>query len=109
MVDNASRRRILDAACRIEPSEGAGLTLAAERVGLLADNLLADARSDRTRAMMNNAADGSTVPLIRAGASDMGSSSGSTSRRTPMPVSRSGSPTMRACTGKSTRTSISSS
>ena len=34
VVDNASRRRILNAACRIEPSEGSGLTLAAERTGL---------------------------------------------------------------------------
>jgi hypothetical protein len=62
VVDNGSRRRILDAACRIEPSEGTGLTLAAERVGLLPDSLLGSHRS-----IMDNAADGSMVPLIRAG------------------------------------------
>ena len=65
VVDNASRRRILDAACRIEPSEGAGLTLAAERVGLLADNLLGSVLGSH-RGMLDNLADGSTVPLIRA-------------------------------------------
>ena len=62
VLDNASRRRILDVACRIEPSEGVGLTLAAERVGLLADTLLGSHRG-----MLDNLADGSTVALIRVG------------------------------------------
>jgi hypothetical protein len=61
-VDNASRRRILNAACRIEPSEGTGLTLAAERTGQLTD-----VGSQAHRGMMNNPAEGTTVPLIRAG------------------------------------------
>jgi hypothetical protein len=62
VVDNASRRRILDAACRIEPSEGAALTLAAEQIGQLADVPI-----ESHRAMLNQLADGSTVSLIRAG------------------------------------------
>lgn len=62
VVDNASRRRILNAACRIEPSEGGGLTLAAERTGQLTD-----AGSPAHRGMMDNPAEGSTIPLIRAG------------------------------------------
>ena len=62
IVDNESRRRILAAACRIEPSEGTGLTLAAEQIGQLADVPI-----ESHRAMLNNPADGSTVPLIRAG------------------------------------------
>lgn len=61
-VDNASRRRILNATCRIEPSEGASLTLAAERTGQLTD-----APGQSHRAMLNNPAEGDTVPLIRAG------------------------------------------
>ena len=62
VVDNASRHRILDVTCRIEPAEGAGLTLAAERIGQLTD-----VGSSAHRAMMNNPAEGSTVPLIRVG------------------------------------------
>jgi hypothetical protein len=61
-VGNASRRRILNAACRIEPSEGSGLTLAAERTGQLTDT-----STSAHRAILNNPAEGSTVPLIRAG------------------------------------------
>jgi len=62
VVENASRRRILTAACRIEPSDGAGLTLAAERTGQLTD-----AKTQAHRAMLNFPAEDSTVPLIRAG------------------------------------------
>lgn len=62
VVDNGSRRRILNAACRIEPSEDAGLTLAAERVGVLAE-----ARTSAHRAMITGMAEGSAVPLIRTG------------------------------------------
>jgi hypothetical protein len=62
VVDNASRRRILNAACRIEPSDGAGLTLAAERTGQLTD-----AKTQAHRATLNFPAEDSTVPLIRAG------------------------------------------
>lgn len=62
IVGNESRRRILAAACRIEPSEGTGLTLAAEQIGQLADVPI-----EPHRAMLNNPADGKTTPLIRAG------------------------------------------
>ncbi len=62
VVDNASRRRILNAECRIEPSEGSGLTLAAERTGLLADPL---PLSSAHRAMTDYLTEGSTVSLIR--------------------------------------------
>ena len=63
VVENASRRRILKAACRIEPSAGTGLTLAAEHVGaLVATDVLS------YRAMMSAPVEGSTVALIRAGA-----------------------------------------
>jgi hypothetical protein len=61
VIDNASRRRILRAACRVEPSEGSGLVLAAECTGQLSD-----AKTESHRAFLNNPADGSTVPLIRA-------------------------------------------
>jgi cell division protein FtsL len=63
VVDNASRHRIMDAACRLEPSEGTGLTLAAEQVGQLTTGLQTDGR----RATLNQPADGSMVPLIRPG------------------------------------------
>lgn len=36
-VRNGSRHRILNATCRIEPSEGAGVTLATEQVGALTE------------------------------------------------------------------------
>jgi len=62
VVDNASRRRILDAACRIEPSRGAGLILAAEQTGQLTDS-----PTESHQAMLNLPADGSAVPLIRPG------------------------------------------
>jgi hypothetical protein len=62
VIDNASRRRILRAACRIEPPEGSALVLAAECTGQLSD-----AKTESHRAFLNNPADGSTVPLIRAG------------------------------------------
>jgi hypothetical protein len=44
VVDNASRHRIMDAACRLEPSEGTGPTLAAEQVGQLTTGLQTDGR-----------------------------------------------------------------
>jgi hypothetical protein len=62
VIDNASRRRILSAACRIEPSEGSGVTLAAEYTGQLTD-----AEVSAHRGMINDPDEGSTVPLIRAG------------------------------------------
>jgi hypothetical protein len=62
VVDNASRRRILSAVCRIETSAGTGLTLAAEHVGQLVA-----AETPGYRAMMNVPAEGSEVALIRAG------------------------------------------
>jgi hypothetical protein len=61
VVDNASRRRILDTACRIEPSEGSGPALAAERVGQLTD-----AGSPAHRGMMDKPAEGSAIPLIHS-------------------------------------------
>lgn len=61
-VDNASRRRIPNATCRIAPSEDSGLTLTAERTGQLTD-----VGSSAHRAMMSNPAEGDTVPLIRVG------------------------------------------
>jgi hypothetical protein len=62
VVDNASRHRILDVTCRIEPAAGAGLTLAAERIGQLTD-----VGTSAHRAMLNNPTEGSTIPLIRVG------------------------------------------
>jgi len=62
VVDNASRRRILNATCRIDPSEGTGLTLAAEQVGQLTTTPL-----DSHRAILNQPPDGNAIPLIRAG------------------------------------------
>lgn len=63
VIDNASRHRIMDAACRIEPSEGTGLTLAADHVGQLTTGL----QTEEHRAMLNQPADGGMVPLIRPG------------------------------------------
>lgn len=57
VVDNASRRRIVDAAARIEPSEGDGLTLAAEQVG----QLTRDLQTEGHDAMLNQPVDGSMV------------------------------------------------
>lgn len=61
-VDNESRRRILDVTCRLEPSEGAGFALAAERTGTLTEG-----KTSAHRAMMINPAEGRTVPLARPG------------------------------------------
>lgn len=62
VVENASRRRILNAACRIEPSAGTSLTLAAEHVGALTA-----AQGSSYRAMINAPSEGGTVAIIRAG------------------------------------------
>lgn len=53
----------MNAACRAEPSGGAGLTLAAEETG----QLTTDHEISNLRAILNGAAGGSIVPLIRGG------------------------------------------
>jgi hypothetical protein len=63
VIDNGSNRRIVNAACRAEPSGGAGLTLAAEETG----QLTADHEISNFRALLNRPAEGSAVPLIRGG------------------------------------------
>lgn len=57
-VRNESRRRIVNITCRIEPSEGAGLTLATEQVGVLAT-------STSHRAIFSGLALAGAVPLMR--------------------------------------------
>lgn len=57
-VRNESRRRIVNITCRIEPSEGAGLTLATEQVGVLAT-------STSHRAIFSGLALAGQVPLMR--------------------------------------------
>jgi hypothetical protein len=59
-VRNESRRRIVNVTCRIEPSEGAGLTLATEQIGTLAE-------SSSHRAMLRDLAVAEAVPLMRPG------------------------------------------
>jgi hypothetical protein len=63
VVNNESRRRIVKATCRIEPSAGLGLTLTPERAG----QLVPDSPMP-FRAIMNAPAESATVSLIRRGA-----------------------------------------
>jgi hypothetical protein len=62
-VRNASRRRIINATCRIEPSDGAGLTLPTEQVGALIE-----AKDSAHSAMILGFTVAETVPLMRPGA-----------------------------------------
>jgi hypothetical protein len=62
VADYASRRRIVNVACRIEPSAGAGLTLAADEAGQLSDSAVAS-----FRAILDKPVPGSAVLLIRPG------------------------------------------
>ena len=63
VIDNASRRRIVDVTCRIEPAEGDGLTLAPERTGQIATGMKIESHS----AAIRNLTEGDTVPMVRAG------------------------------------------
>lgn len=61
-VRNASRRRIINVTCRIEPSAGAGFTVHTEQVGALAA-----AKASAHRGMIHDFAMAETVPLMRSG------------------------------------------
>ena len=65
VVRNESRRRIVNFACQIEPSEGVGLTLAAEQVGTSAEPM----NSAPTYLVIEGLTPCGAVPLMRPGAS----------------------------------------
>lgn len=60
-VRNESRRRIVNVTCRIEPSEGAGLTAVTEQIGTLG-------QSSSHRAMLSGLAVTEAISLMRPGA-----------------------------------------
>ena len=59
-VRNESRRRIVNITCRVEPSDGAGLTLPTEQVGALGPS-----PSTSQRALFTGLTIAEAVPLMR--------------------------------------------